>query len=454
LRLNDLLGGLGGFAGLVVRRFGAAQPNPLTLEEVDLSEMSPGLRPVPKPREDRELRIALALGSLAAGGAERQVSIAAPGLAQRPGTKVSLLTMNPLKGDYAFYLGDVKGRGVQLCSVRAPTRRFRQLVPRELRGTPLGFDIAAFIQEFDKVSPEVVHAWLDDPNIAAGFAACLAGIPRVVLSGRNVNPTHFGFFKPYMKSAYQWLLAQPSVTLINNSHAGARDYAEWLEIEVNQIPVVHNGFDWASISSKHQRDESQPPNSARSTVIAGVMRLAPEKRPLHWLEIASRVIRDHDRFSFVLVGEGPLRSTCEKFIDEHGLGDHIQLLGARKDVYQILEQSDLFMLTSVVEGLPNVLVEAQFLGVPVATTPAGGATETFIDGVSGITLDMFNAQSAARQILAVLEDERWMRTAGSAGREWVVEHFSAECMVAKTLEIYDLLPPSAENVGARSHNDS
>ena len=67
-----------------------------------------------------------------------------------------------------------------------------------------------------------------------------------MISGRNINPSHFALYQPYMDPAYRVLAQLSNVTIINNSRAGADDYADWIGIPRDRIRVVHNGVDFGS----------------------------------------------------------------------------------------------------------------------------------------------------------------------------------------------------------------
>ena len=94
------------------------------------------------------------------------------------------------------------------------------------------------------IKPDVAHFWLDHSNIWGAPAALLAGVPSVILSTRNVSPVNFPYlYSPYMHPWYVWLSRCPRVHYINNSHAGAENYAEWMGVDKSAFEVVLNGVD-------------------------------------------------------------------------------------------------------------------------------------------------------------------------------------------------------------------
>jgi len=97
---------------------------------------------------------------------------------------------------------------------------------------------------------------------------------------------------------------------------------------------------------------------------------------------------------------------------------------------------DIFLLSSRKEGLPNVLLEAQFLNVPVVATDVGGVREVMDNGVSGWTVVEQQAEMLADRVIYALENDAWHARAREAGRAYVKQTFSVETMRKRTLEVY------------------
>src|SRR5262249_26066489 len=105
----------------------------------------------------------------------------------------------------------------------------------------------------------------------------------------------------------------------------------------------------------------------------------------------------------LLVGEGPERAQIEQLIDQHRLGANVRLLGLRKDIPQLLKASDLFLLTSISEGIPLTAIEAMAAGIPVVATQVGGMAEVVEDGVTGLLAPSGDDPALAGQILRLAE---------------------------------------------------
>jgi glycosyltransferase involved in cell wall biosynthesis len=395
-------------------------------------------------------RVVLVCGNLSPGGAERQVAYTARGLAQVPGIESVELLCDMLSGDHPgrhdFYLPLLQRAGV-------PARTIDQYafgtamvtepaaLARSKASLPEDFlvDVANLYQELIRLRPEVMHAWLDWSNTRAGLAAALAGVPRIVLSGRNVNPTHFALYQPYMDPVYEALCALPNVVLLNNSRAGAESYAEWLRLAPDRIKVIYNGLDMGPIdddAASEVKNGLGIPQDA--PLVGGVFRFYPEKRPLLWVEVAARVLRAQPDTWFVLFGQGILEPQIAKAARDLGIGQRLILPGITGDVLPVMRALDVFLLTSYGEGVPNVVLEAQWAGTPVVATRAGGVSEALDLGMSGWIVDPPDADQLAGCVSWLLGDPGARAQARSAGPELIRARFGLQRMIDETAQAYDL----------------
>jgi len=99
---------------------------------------------------------------------------------------------------------------------------------------------------------------------------------------------------------------------------------------------------------------------------------------------------------------------------------------------------DVFMLSSRVEGLPCVLVEAQSAGCPVVATDVGGSAEAFQDGITGRLVRQRSAQALAQAVLGILDDPDWARQAAAAAPRYVEASFGPDPYIEKVLDIHGL----------------
>lgn len=390
--------------------------------------------------------IVYASGSLGAGGSERQLSLTAKGISSRSRRHVSIICQSPLTGGNRFFASELEAAGIVVedrVSVQQRLNQgvagYDQSIRSAFRRDPQLVDLILFFaNKFLTERPAIVHAWLDEPNIAAGIGAVIAGVPKIVLGCRSLSPLHFQFYQPYMWQAYRELAKLPQVTILNNSVAGARDYAKWLQLPIARIKVIPNGLDFSSDGKSAAADAGSNRVREGKRVVGTVGRIAEEKRPYLWLEIASNILKKRPDVHFVWAGDGPMRKDVERRAEQLGISAHLSLLGLVSDISAVWPSMTVFLLTSRVEGLPNVSIEAQHFGVPAVVAAVGGCAETINEGVTGASVAGEDAQAFAEAVLRFLDSPEALARTKSLGPALVQERFSVERMIAATMDVYEL----------------
>jgi glycosyltransferase involved in cell wall biosynthesis len=398
-------------------------------------------------------RVVLVCGNLSPGGAERQVVYTLQGLAAAQRFESLQLLCHYLTRDsrhcYDFYLPELEAAGITAREIRRRPQSSNQAsMPDGLKEIAkllpggLAVDIADLYWEFSELRPQLVHTWLDWDNVRGGLAAALAGVPRVVISGRNVNPSHFALYQPYMDPAYRALAQLPNVTIINNSRAGADDYADWIGIPRDRIRVVHNGVDFGNRSRLSATECADRRASLGipegSFVIGGMFRLEEEKRPMLWVQTAALLARQLPDMHFVIFGQGRMRDVVLQAAECEGISHRLTLAGVTNDVVSAMSIMDLFLLVSFGEGLPNVVLEAQWAGTPVVVTDVGGAKEALDPEVTGWAIDTDAPQHLAASIKRLHDNPAALQAARIKGPQWVRQQFGIARMVEETIRVYDL----------------
>jgi len=171
-------------------------------------------------------------------------------------------------------------------------------------------------------------------------------------------------------------------------------------------------------------------------VVGNVAALVPHKGQRYLVEAAHLVIQEMPDVRFVILGEGELREHLEKQVHEHHLEKHVLLPGFRLDVLGCIKGFDLFVMSSVTEGLGTSLLDAMACARPIVATRAGGIPEIVEDGVNGLLVPPRDAHALARAIVDALADEGLRQRLGAAGFERVRERFTVDRMVAETASVY------------------
>jgi glycosyltransferase involved in cell wall biosynthesis/Tfp pilus assembly protein PilF len=400
-------------------------------------------------------KIAVVCPSLGPGGALRQVMNTLHLLQDQGGWDLTVIPMNyddtPSHRLYERQIEEIGARVAPYDDAKPARAGLGEeidpilgLLPRRIRTA-----MRALARQFLSDRPHVVHAWVDRPNVVAGIAALLAGVPRVILSARSEASGGMRVLEPWFRTAYREMLARPNVVLVNNSRAGSQSYARWLDIDPARIHTVYNGVDLDGLAARRNPEVTRR-NHARlglpqgASVVGSLFRLSSEKRPMLWVEAAAEVARRWPSAHFVVLGEGPLRESMAAYADQLRIADRLRLLAAEVDVFPWYELMDVVVLTSAFEGTPNVLLEAQALGIPVVAPDVGGTRETFSPGVSGLLVDAnCSPRDIADAVIKILVDDAWRADARTSARLFVREHFSMERLLKETKRLYDPADPLA-----------
>ena len=404
---------------------------------------------IPK-NEFRPGRVMLVNASLAWGGAERQIVNTLIGLKSRGITDTSLVTVHLNdRPDHDFYLWQLQEMEIEVRQLNSVSGYEDVIDPRVaaiLHGVVESLprhcadEVCNYALEFIRCKPEVVHAWQDSTSILAGIAAVLVGVPKIVLASRNMPPFNFAYYHSYMKPAYRALAARDNVVLINNSFRGAREYARWLKLDESRYRVVFNGISDENLTKPLPSiiaDYKQKLGiNAGAPVVGSVFRFYDEKDPLLWVSAISIVSRRRPDVRYLLIGAGPMREEIVNAAAREGIGNRLFMPGADKYVALPISAMDVFLLTSRHEGTPNVLIEAQMLGVPVVATDVGGVPDTVDNGASGFVVETRDPEILAERVVYILDNPAWRTKAEVRGEEFARQRFGVDRMIDETLATY------------------
>ena len=181
--------------------------------------------------------------------------------------------------------------------------------------------------------------------------------------------------------------------------------------------------------------------------------LSREKRPERTLDVLARVLAQGQAAHLVVAGDGPLRAMFENEARGRGLEAHMSLLGHRPDVERLLGGVDLLLITSDVEGIPGVAIEAQMAGCPVVTFPTGGVREVVEDGRTGVVVDRPDTALMTEHVLRLLSCPDSRKRLGSEGRRRADAFSTARVADEYSDRLVELLDASGRaRLTARDHD--
>ena len=174
-------------------------------------------------------------------------------------------------------------------------------------------------------------------------------------------------------------------------------------------------------------------------VIGNIGRFSAQKDPLSWIKVAKLVHAILPDCQFLLVGDGPLKLTVETEIQRTGFPEKFIMTGIRRDVPEMLSAMDIFLITSLWEGLPRVIPQALSMGLPVVSNHINGIEEVVIDGRTGFLAEPGNIQLLADHCIRLLQEPANMKMLGENGMSLVRREFSLDRMICQIEAIYEEL---------------
>lgn len=283
---------------------------------------------------------------------------------------------------------------------------------------------------------DLVHAHEVKSDVLAYLAAFLHRVPIVT--------TVHGFIANTPKQRVlvvldRWLLRRfDRVFAVSGK---LRDELVNSGVPAAKVELVHNGLVLANYQRTGVRGglATLAGREVPGPVVASIGRLSREKGHADLIEALAILAAQGQHVSTVFAGDGPERSTLENRVRELGLTDLVHFVGYVDQPQRVLEETDLMVLPSHTEGLPNAALEALAMGVPVLATAVGGTPEVVIDGETGRLVPPGAPEALAREMRHFLEHrDTWCQMA-ARGRQSVESHFDFTARTRKIEALYESL---------------
>ncbi len=202
-----------------------------------------------------------------------------------------------------------------------------------------------------------------------------------------------------------------------------------------KVHLIRNGISLTPFQNAPQTRAARIATTS-SLRVGLVGRLAPEKGVDIFLGAVARIANRFPDAHFVVAGDGPDRELLEAQIASLGLQGRAELLGPQTDMPAIYASLDVLVSASRQEGLPMALLEGMASGLPLIATRAGAVPEIVVEGETGLLVNVNDPVALADAIERVLTDREQCERFGSAGRQRVLDQFSAQRMASEYLKVY------------------
>ncbi len=289
----------------------------------------------------------------------------------------------------------------------------------------------------------IVHTHSSKAGIIGRLAARMAGVPVIIHTVHGwsfhdymprLTRNIYIFLERWMASFTDALIVVAEQDIAKGQSAGIGKPEQYHLIR-SAIPL--DEFDPARYNSQEIRRELGIPEDA--AVIGNVGRFSAQKNPLDWVRVAGLVGRACPQTHFLLVGDGPLRDRVEMALIEQGLQGRVTLTGLRRDAPRMMAAMQIFMLTSLWEGLPRVIPQAMAMGLPVLANRADGTSEAIQEGETGNLCTPGDIEQMASQCIFWVEHPEVRTEVGLHGQQFARQEFDLRRMIEQIETLYDQL---------------
>ncbi len=311
------------------------------------------------------------------------------------------------------------------------------------RPVNLLYDILAFIHIFliyrcNKYA--IVHTHSSKAGIIGRLAACLAGVPVIMhtVHGWSFNDCQHRVIKQLFMSLERTMAGFTTKIIC----VSKKDMETGLKYKIagpDKFVLIKYGIPIAEF----RRSSADPLVKKKELgitndgpVIGMIACLKPQKSPLDYVKACIKIYEKMPDANFLLVGDGALRSKCEKVLAPTPLNGRFIFTGWRRDVSEILDIMDVAVLTSKWEGMPISIIEALCKGCPVVATNIGGTGELISDGVTGYVTWPGTYEETAEKVLRILRDPVSFNNMKAQASLSIDESFGVDRMVSEIENLY------------------
>lgn len=216
------------------------------------------------------------------------------------------------------------------------------------------------------------------------------------------------------------------------------DICRAARVSENRIRVIENAID---LDQYHPCDVKDTPRihmglPADRILIGAVGRLSPEKGFDLLIRAVGDLVDDGLDVGLVIAGEGPERARLEAEIREQSAPSRFQLLGHQSELSDFYRAIDIYALSSLSEGLPNVLLEAMAMALPVVATEVGGVPQLISDGDTGFLVPPADVAALSDRMRVLIDQPARSRQLGDSARHVIESRYSFEKRMDKMVDVY------------------
>lgn len=350
--------------------------------------------------------ICITINSLAPGGAEKQSLLLAKALKEYHHVTVVIINPRPI---YKAHVSVIEKEDIKhLFLTKNPIKK-----------------LSDFTHFLKKNKTNIIFAFLPTDTIWASIGGKIAGVPYILGGIRN---SHIAYLKfAALRFVNNYLL---NYTIANNYSAHGKALEFGFKKKVFVIP---NGIEMRPLHDIIKTDMN-------SITIISVGRLVKQKAyetALQSILELKNTLNDHFDLRYRIVGHGPQEKSIRALIEKYGLQREVELITNTSDIYPLLESSDIYLSTSIFEGISNSIMEAMNCGLPIVATDAGDNSRLVSNGINGFITNTGSYIGIAQHLGSLIKSPDLRKRMGLASHSHLNANFGYQTLQKKYLNLIE-----------------
>ncbi len=300
--------------------------------------------------------------------------------------------------------------------------------------------LISLLKQIREIKPQIIHTHSSKAGILGRLAAFLAGTPIII------HTVHGFAFSPFhSKLRRNFYIFLEKFTAKITSHlifVSKANREEALKLKIlkkrDNSSIIRSivGLD-KFYANRERKEELRKKLKITSDIriVGGVFCFKPQKDPVGFIEIANLVLKQRNDILFIIAGDGYVKSAMVEKIKEYKIEDKIRFLGWIKNPEDLIPSFDVFLLPSLWEGLPQVVVQSIVSGVPVVASAVNGTKDIIKSGKNGYLFPPKDYQKASELVIKILNDNNLKENILTEA-ERTYNEFNPEKMIKKQEELY------------------
>ncbi len=290
------------------------------------------------------------------------------------------------------------------------------------------FSVFRLLNFLKKEKIDILHTHNYKSNLIGFFSARLAGIPIIsTVHGYTNGSISLSLYENFDKFILKRLFDK--VIVVND--------AMFNNFDKRKSVVINNAVDTDKFSHKPDRNFRKDLGITQDEMIVGTVgRLSIEKNQELLIKTINELKKKYSNLKCIIVGDGPLKERLQYLVSNLKLEDKIIFTGNQSDVVSLYKTFDIFVLPSLTEGMPIVILEAFASGVAVISSNVGGIHDIVLHDKTGLLFDSGDVKGLARNLSLLIESKEKRMSLAENAKKFVHKNYSLEKMVSSYMEVY------------------